>query len=349
MRVTLRWFGPEDPVSLAAIRQIPAVTGIVSAVYGVDPGAVWPVEALRALKAQVEAAGLSLAVVESLPVHEDVKLGRRTRDRWIDGYIESLHHIAQAGISVVCYNFMPVLDWMRTAVDYPLPDGSWALAFDGQAIERLDAGSGPPVLPGWDPSYAPKDLGALWQAARELGPEDLWAHLTYFLQAVGPEAERLGVRLALHPDDPPWPLLGLPRIITDEAALDRVLGIYDRPANGLCVCVGSLGASAGNDVVAILSRFAREGRVHFAHLRNIRRRGPRSFYETGHAEGDLDLPAAVAALHDAGYDGPVRPDHGRRIWGEMGAPGYGLYDRALGAMYLHGLWAGVSQRRRPSG
>jgi mannonate dehydratase len=174
--------------------------------------------------------------------------------------------------------------------------------------------------------------------------EQLWEHLAYFLERVVPAAAAAGVRLALHPDDPPWPILGLPRIITDAAALDRLLALVDRPANGITFCTGSLAANPENDLPAMARRFAAAGRIHFAHCRNVRVIGPHRFHETPHpsACGDVDMAAVLAALRDAGFAGPLRPDHGRMIWGETGRPGYGLYDRALGATYLYGLWEGLT-------
>jgi mannonate dehydratase len=292
---------------------------------------------------RVEAAGLPVSVIESLPVHEDIKLGRPSRDELLDHYRASLRNLGAEGIRIVCYNFMPLFDWLRTRVDAPLPDGSTSLAYDQREVDAMDPGG--LALPGWDPSYAPEAAGDLLAAFRELSAEDLWAHLAYFLAAVAPAAEEAGIRLAIHPDDPPWPVFGVPRIVSSEAALARLLDIYPRPANGLCLCVGSLGASPANDIPRIVRRFVAAGRVHFLHLRNIAHTGPQAFQETGHLHGALDLADLVAALAAAGYDGPVRPDHGRAIWGERGRPGYGLYDRALGAMYLQGAWDGAVRAR----
>jgi len=344
--VTMRWFGPQDPVSLEHIRQIPAVRGIVSALHERPAGDVWPLEEVAARRDAIARRGLIWAVAESLPVHEDIKLGRPSRDGYIDRYIQSLRHLAAAGVQIVCYNFMPAFDWIRTDRAYPLPDGSSALAYDEARLGSVEEARRRGMLPGWAASSSPAnevscDLPTLVRQFQELTADDLWHHLTYFLKAVLPEAEQLGIRLALHPDDPPWPVFGMPRIVGDDAALQRLLDIDPSSANGLCLCVGSLGARPDNDVVGLVDRFVGARRVHFVHLRNIRRTGWRQFHETGHRDGSLPMARIVAALHAHSYNGPVRPDHGRQIWGEDRQPGYGLFDRALGAMYLAGLWEGV--------
>ena len=343
--ITFRWFGARDRVSLAQIRQIPAVRGIVSAMFDVPVGEVWPRPRLLALRDEVERHGLALGVIESIPVHEDIKLGRPTRDRFIDNYCESIRNMGRDGaaVPVLCYNFMPVFDWLRTDLARTLEDGSTALAYDDSALSAIDLSRGTADLPGWATAYDADELQALLAAYRSVGANQLWDNLAYFLERVVPVAAASGVRMALHPDDPPWSVFGLPRIVTDGLALERVVGLVDDPANGITFCTGSLGASADNDLPAIARRLAFQGRIHFAHCRNIRRTGPRSFEESAHPSerGDVDMRAVLGALRDAGFDGPIRSDHGRMIWGEQGQPGYGLYDRALGAMYLHGLWEGL--------
>jgi mannonate dehydratase len=344
MLLSFRWFGPEDPVSLRHIRQIPGVTGIVSALYDVPIGASWPRDSVDRLAESVQNEGLSLAVVESIPVHEDIKLGRPTRDRLIDNYAESIRALGAAGVRVLCYNFMPVFDWMRTDLAMRLPDGSLALAYDHDALTRIDLSKGTGDLPGWAQSYSRDELTALVDAYRGVTDEQMWEHLAYFLERVVPVAEEAGVVMALHPDDPPWPIFGLPRIITDSGALDRVLSLVDRPANGLTFCTGSLGSRADNDLVAMARHFAARGRIHFAHCRNVRRTKDRSFHEVPHPSsfGDVDMRGVLGALRSEGFAGPMRSDHGRMIWGERGRAGYGLHDRALGATYLLGLWEGLS-------
>jgi mannonate dehydratase len=345
MELTFRWYGEGDAVPLAHIRQIPGVTGVVSALYDVPPGVEWPRDRLARLGERIEGAGLRFAVVESIPVHEDVKLGRPERDRHIDAWCRSVEHLGALGIPVLCYNFMPVFDWTRTDLALPLPDGSTALAYDDDALARIDLSHGTGALPGWAAAYDADELRALIAAYAGVDAERMWEHLAYFLARVAPVAESAGVKLALHPDDPPWPVFGLPRIVTSGAALERVLSLVDCPANGICLCTGSLGAEPANDLPAIARTLAARGRVHFVHARNVRRTGPRSFHESPHpgALGSVDLYAVLQALADAGFRGPLRPDHGRMIWGETGRPGYGLYDRALGATYLYGLWEAISR------
>jgi mannonate dehydratase len=345
MQLTFRWFGPTDPIPLAYIRQIPGVTGIVSALYDIPVGDAWPRAQLAELKADVESVGLDLAVIESIPVHENIKLGNPTRERLVANYCASIRAMGEVGIPVLCYNFMPVFDWMRTDLAHRLDDGSAALAYDDRALAAMDISHGTGDLPGWAAAYSANQLRELLLAYRDVGPDDLWANLAWFLERIVPVAEASGVRLAIHPDDPPWPIFGLPRIITDGAALERVVSLVDRPANGVTLCTGSLGASPGNDVPAITRRLGELGRVHFAHCRNVRVTGDRRFHETPHPSslGDIDMFAVLRALRDTGFDGPMRPDHGRMIWNEAGRPGYGLHDRALGAAYLHGLWEGLTR------
>jgi mannonate dehydratase len=341
MRMTFRWFGPGDPVPLSHIRQVPGVEGIVSALHDLPPGAPWTRDGMERHAEQITAAGLRWDVVESIPVHEDVKLGRGERDRWIDAWCRSVEEVGAMGIPVVCYNFMPIFDWTRTELALPLPDGSTALAYDDAALRRIDLSRGTGDLPGWAAAYDADALGALLAAYRDVDPERLWENLAYFLERVVPVAESAGVRLAIHPDDPPWPIFGLPRIITDGAALERLIGLADSPANGVTFCTGSLGANPENDLPAMARRLA--GRIHFAHCRNVLVTGERRFHEAPHPSrlGSVDMRAVLRALRDTGFDGPMRPDHGRMIWGEQGRPGYGLYDRALGAVYLQGLWEGL--------
>ena len=338
--MTFRWFGPTDPIPLTHIRQIPGVQGVVSALYDVPVGDIWPRERLERLAAEIDAAGLKLAVVESIPVHEDIKLGRVSRDQLIENYYESVRAMGELGISVLCYNFMPVFDWMRTDLAMKLSDGSTALAYDDAALAKIDLGRGTGDLPGWAATYDSSELRGLLEAYRKVHTERLWDHLAYFLERVVPVAEAAGVRMAIHPDDPPWPIFGLPRIICRGADLERLLKLVDRPANGVTFCTGSLGALPENDLPAMLRQLG--PRIHFAHCRNVRVTGHRKFNETPHPSGDVNLRAVLQALRDTGFVGPMRPDHGRMIWGERGRPGYGLYDRALGATYLQGLWEGLA-------
>lgn len=343
MLMTFRWYGDDDPVTLGCIRQIPAVKGIVSAIYDIPTGDSWPLARLLELKAKVEAAGLKLSVIESIPVHEDIKLGKPTAAKLIDNYCESVRNMGKAGIPTLCYNFMPVFDWTRSNMALQLEDGSNALGYDDGDVLKMDLSGGTKGLPGWSTGYTAEELKYLLDSYKELTDEDMWRNLGDFLKKVVPAAEEAGVRMGIHPDDPPWSIFALPRIIKDEASLDRMLKIYDSQANGLTLCTGSLGASGGNDMTAFMAKYAKMDRISFAHVRNIKLTGSGRFHETAHntASGSLDIYGIMKALRDANFTGPLRPDHGRMIWGETGKPGYGLYDRALGAMYLAGLWEGL--------
>ncbi|MCU0625172.1 MAG: mannonate dehydratase [Gemmatimonadaceae bacterium] len=343
MRLGFRWFGEGDPVRLAHIRQIPGMRAIVSSLHDLPPGAAWPRDRVARLRDTVERHGLSLGVIESIPVHEDIKLGRPARDALIDAWCASLEAVGSEGVPVVCYNFMPVFDWTRTELARVDDDGALALAYDDAALAAIDLARGTGDLPGWGAAYDARALGALLQAWRAVSAEQLWEHLAYFLERVVPVAARVGVKLAMHPDDPPWPIFGLPRIITDGDALVRLTRLVDDPHNGITFCTGSLGAAHADALPAMVRRVA--GRIHFAHCRNVKVTAPRVFHESAHptAYGSVDMYAVLRALHDTGFDGPMRPDHGRMIWDETGRPGYGLHDRALGATYLYGLWEAVSR------
>jgi len=238
---------------------------------------------------------------------------------------------------------MPVFDWLRTDLAQPLADGSTALAYDDRALAAVDLSRGTGDVPGWATAYGPDELERLLAAYRDVDAERLWDNLAYFLERVVPAAADAGVRMAIHPDDPPWPIFGLPRIICRGPDLERLVSLVDSPANGVTFCTGSLGADPDNDLPAMVRRIG--PRIHFAHCRNVRVTGERRFHETAHpsACGGVDLYAVLRALSDVGFAGPMRPDHGRMIWGERGRPGYGLYDRALGAMYLQGLWEGLTR------
>lgn len=346
MEMTFRWFGGDDPVTLEHIRQVPGVEGIVSALHDVPPGEAWPRDALERLAERIDAAGMRFSVVESIPVHEEIKLGLPGRDALIDRYRESVRAVGEMGIPVLCYNFMPVFDWTRTALEMPLPDGSTALAYDQAALAGFDLSRGTGDLPGWGAAYDPAELARLLAAYAKVDDERMWENLAWFLERVVPVAEEHGVRMAIHPDDPPWPVFGLPRIVTDGDALERVTKLVDSPANGVTFCTGSLGALPSNDLPAMARRLG--SRIHFAHCRNVRVTGERRFHESAHPSrfGSVDMREVLRALRDVGFAGPMRPDHGRRVWGETGRPGYGLYDRALGAAYLQGLWEGLSGETR---
>ena len=288
MKMVFRWYGPGDSIPLTYIRQIPGMTGVVTAVYDVPVGEVWQTERILALRDACRAAGLEMEVIESVPVHEDIKLGRPSRDRYIENYAATIENLGRAGVRCICYNFMPVFDWLRTNLHTPLADGSNALSYCHEELMGLDPHC--LHLPGWDESYTQSQLDTLLGAYAGMSHGELFDNLVYFLRGIMPACDRAGVNMAIHPDDPPWDMFGLPRIIT--------------------------GADA-----------------------------PRDFCESGHRteDGSLDMYAIVRALCENGFDGYVRPDHGRNIWGEDGKPGYGLYDRALGACYLSGLFEAVER------
>ncbi len=340
MKMSFRWYGYDDPVTLRNISQIPNMRSIVSAVYDVKPGQVWPEESLAKMTAECEKHGLVFDVVESIPVPEDIKLGSENRDELIEVYCENIRRCAKYGVKCVTYNFMPVFDWTRTQLDKEAPDGSTSLVMYWDQMRGLDPLVDDIDLPGWDASYTKDEIKALFRKYAEVGEDGLWANLEYFLKKVIPVAEECDVRMAIHPDDPPYPIFGLPRIITNEENLDRFLKIVDSPANSLCLCTGSLGCAKTNDVVKMVRKYSAMDRIAFMHIRNILIMDDGSFEESGHLSscGSIDMYEVVKALVETGFDGYVRPDHGRMIWGETGRPGYGLYDRALGATYINGLF-----------
>lgn len=340
MKLSFRWYGQDDPISLQYISQIPGMRSIVSAVYDVKPGEVWGRDSLERIKNSCEQNGLVFDVVESIPVHEDIKLGRGDVDRLISVYCENIRRCAEYGVKCVTYNFMPVFDWTRTQLDKKAADGSTSLVMYWEQMRGLDPLKDDIKLPGWDSSYTQEQVRELITAYGAIGEEGLWKNLERFLKAVIPVAEECGVRMAIHPDDPPYSIFGLPRIITDEKNLDRFLSIVDSPANSLCLCTGSLGCAESNDVVAMVEKYAKMDRIAFMHIRNVKILPDGSFEERAHLSscGSLDVYKIVKALCDNGYEGYVRPDHGRMIWGETGKPGYGLFDRALGAAYINGLF-----------
>lgn len=340
MKMALRWDPSLPEKMLRDIAQIPGVATVVSELK-LPVGEVWPLPAIQELRGRIEAAGLTLEVVESVKVHEDIKLGLPSREGYITAYQQTLRNLAQAGVKVVCYDFMPIFDWMRTDIAKPLADGSTTLAYCQKDLDRVDPLKNDFVLPDWEVSYTPDELERLFAQYRAVDPEAMWQNLGYFLQRVIPVAEECGIRMAMHPDDPCWPICGLPRIITGERGIDRLLALYDSPCNALTLCSGSLGCDPANDLPRLVGKYCAMDRVAFGHVRNIRQLGEEhSFEESAHysACGSLDMVRILQAYHQNGFAGYLRPDHGRMIWGESGSAGYGLYDRALGAMYLLGIW-----------
>ncbi len=341
MELSFRWYGEDDPVTLNNIRQIPDMKHIVSAIYDIPVGEVWTKERIAALKQSIEDAGLKFEVVESLPVSEEIKLGTEKRDELIENYKTSLINLAENGIKTVTYNFMPVFDWTRSQLDYELPDGSNTLIYNHNQIKDIDPLTTNLNLPGWDESYSRKEMNHLISAYRETSDEQLWDNLKYFLDAVLPTAIEHDVDLAIHPDDPPWAIFGIPRIIKNKESYERLLSINNDTHNGICFCTGSLGSLAENDLPSMIRTFG--DHIHFVHMRNVKRLDEYSFVETGHLSknGSIDMKAIAEALRDIDFKGTIRPDHGRMIWGETGKAGYGLFDRALGATYINGLIEGV--------
>ncbi|MBC3790701.1 mannonate dehydratase [Spirosoma utsteinense] len=393
---TWRWFGPNDPVSLADVRQAGA-TGIVTALHHIPNGDVWPLEEIQNRKKQIEAAGLTWSVVESIPVHEGIKTRTGSFQRYIDNYKESIVNLAQAGIDTVCYNFMPVLDWTRTDLDFPMPDGSTGLRFDAvefaafelyvlqrpgaeylyndeqkrRARSQLDAMSDTQVkrltrtiiagLPGSEESYTVEQFRDALAMYADVGDRELRQNLYAFLREIVPVAESAGVRLAIHPDDPPYPILGLPRVVSTEADARALLAAADSPANGICFCTGSYGVRPDNDLVGMVERLGPH--IHFIHLRSTERHSVEghpawvSFQEANHLEGDVPMVGVMRALlaeqrrrQAAGRSDarmPFRPDHGHRMLDDLTSgkrtnPGYTAIGRLRGLAELRGLMYGLS-------
>ena len=355
MRMTLRWYGPGfDSVTLEQIKQIPGVTGVITTLYDVPAGDEWTYDRVKDLKDIVEAAGLKIEGIESINIHDSIKIGTPDRDKYIDNYIKSLEAVGKNDIHMVCYNFMPVLDWTRTDLAKMRPDGSTVLAYDQKVVDTIDPqtffnqttdNSNGFVMPGWEPERL-AHVHKLFDAYKDVTSDKLFDNLVYFLNAIGPVCEKYNIKMAIHPDDPAWPVFNLPRIITGKEAILKMLKAVDKPYNGITVCMGSLGTNLNNDLPDIIRSC--KGRVHFAHIRNLHHFAPGVFEEAAHlsSDGSFDMYEAVKALHDIGFDGPARPDHGRTIWGEKCMPGYGLYDRALGAMYIQGLWEAIDKAEK---
>ena len=353
MQMTFRWFGSEkDTVTLEQIRQIPNVVGVVPALHNLPAGEAWELDDIMKMKSEIEKAGLTMECIESVNVHEDIKIGLPTRDKYIENYKTSIRNLAKAGVKVICYNFMPVFDWTRTDLAMNMDDGATCLSYDGVQIEGkspeqmfkdIDDNSNGYAMPGWETERMP-EIKELFEKYKGVTSDDLWNNLKYFLDAIMPVCEECDVKMAIHPDDPPWDIFGLPRIIKDRESLKKLLELVPSKYNGLTFCTGSLGASSKNDLPAMIREFG--DRIYFAHLRNVNV-VDNHFNETAHESntGSLDMYEIVKALQDVGFDGYIRPDHGRMIWGEVARPGYGLYDRALGVAYLNGLWEAVKNSK----
>ena len=388
MLQTMRWFGPDDPVSLEQIRQAGA-TGVVTALHEIPVGQAWPEAMVQSTRAGIVAAGLTWPVVESIPVHDVIKTGVPGNEKLIANYQESLRAVAAAGVGVVCYNFMPVVDWTRTDLHWRLPSGALALRFDVtdfavydiHILQRPGAAHGYSAatanaaaasfaakdeaqcqqlekniiagLPGTDITHDRASFIERLAAYRGLTATDLRENLIRFLEAIVPVAAQAGIRLAIHPDDPPWPLFGLPRVVSTAADIAAILEAVDEPANGVTMCVGSLSARADNDIAAMLEKFA--SRIHFLHLRSVTREADGSFFEDDHLAGDTGLldviKIMVAEQRRRLANGqrdllPMRPDHGHLLAGEPQSdtnPGYSLLGRLKGLAELRGVIRAVEK------
>ena len=352
MKMTLRWFGEgNDSVELWKIRQIPGVTGVITTLYNIPVGEAWTYEDIMEMKNKVEASGLKVEGIESVNIHDSIKIGLPDRDKYIENYITTLENLAKADIKLVCYNFMPVFDWTRSELAKKRDDGSTVLSYDQDKIDEInpdemfkhiDSNSQGFVMPGWEPERL-AHVKELFEAYKDVGEQNLFDNLVYFLKKIQPVCEKHGIMMAIHPDDPAWPVFNLPRIINNKENILKLLNAVDSKFNGLTLCTGSLGSNPDNDICDIIK--ATKGRVHFAHIRNLRHHSPGKFEEAAHLsrDGSMDMYKIMKTLYETGFDGPIRPDHGRMIWGEVAMPGYGLYDRALGATYLNGLLEAIEK------
>ena len=314
-------------------------------------GDVWEIDEIKALNDEVKTAGLEIFGIESVNVSDDIKIGTSLRDEHIESYIKSLENLGKLNINMVCYNFMPVFDWTRTDLARQRSDGSTVLAYNQEMVNKIDPKnlrdsvaemSKGHLMPGWEPERLDK-IEELFNMYKDVDEEKLFANLIYFLEAIGPVCEKYDIHMGIHPDDPAWPIFGLPRIITNKEQIVKLLKAIDKPYNGITICTGSLGTNPDNDLCDIIK--ACEGRVPFAHVRNLKHNFEGDFEEAAHlsSDGSFDIYAIMKALYDTGFNGIIRPDHGRMIWNEEAMPGYGLYDRALGATYLQGLWEAIEK------
>ena len=355
MEMTFRWYGSRfDTVTLKQIKQIRYVTGIITTLYDKQPGDLWTRQEIHALKKEVEDAGLHIAGIESVNVSDAIKTGSKDRDKDIDTYIECLRNLGEEGIHLVCYNFMPVFDWTRTELAREREDGSTVLAYTQEAVDKLvpekmfesiASDMNGTVMPGWEPERMAK-VKELFDLYKDIDNEKLFDNLVYFLKRIMPVCNEYDIKMAIHPDDPAWSVFGLPRIIINKENINRLMKAVDDPHNGVTFCSGSYGTNLNNDLPDMIRSL--KGRIHFAHVRHLKFHSPDNFEEAAHlsADGNFDMYEIVKALYDIGFEGPIRPDHGRMIWDEVAMPGYGLYDRALGAAYICGLWEAIEKSHR---
>ncbi|CDL86264.1 mannonate dehydratase [Xenorhabdus cabanillasii] len=393
MKQTWRWYGPEDPVSLADIRQAGA-TGIVTALHHIPNGEVWPIEEIKQRKALIEASQLEWTVVESVPIHEDIKTHTGEYDRWIENYQQTLRNLAACGIKTACYNFMPVLDWTRTDLEYELPDGSKALRFDQiefavfdiHILQRHGAEKEYPDdeiaqaqsrfismteeekqkltntiiagLPGTEEGYTLEQFRQHLRRYKGIDKAKLREHFAYFLQKIIPVAEEIGIKMAVHPDDPPREILGLPRIVSTIEDMRWIAETIDSNANGYTMCTGSYGVRADNDLVKMIKLFG--SRIYFLHLRSIvREENPSTFHEAAHLAGDVDMYEVIKAVAEEEHRRlatggnhliPMRPDHGHQILDDLKKkinPGYSAIGRLKGLAEIRGLELGIHRAFYP--
>lgn len=316
MQMTLRWYGSKfDTVTLKQIRQIPGVTGVISTLYDSAPGEIWSLEDILSLKKEIEDAGLQLAGIESVNIHDAIKTGAPERDMYIDNYITTLENLGKADIHMVCYNFMPVFDWTRTELARVRPDGSTVLAYTQEAVDKLNpedmfasisADTNGSIMPGWEPERMEKikDLFAMYE---NIDDEKLFANLKYFLERIMPTCDKYDINMAIHPDDPAWSVFGLPRIIINKENILRMMKMVDNPHNGVTFCSGSYGTNLNNDLPDMIRSL--KGRIHFAHVRNLKFNSPTDFEESAHlsSDGTFDMYEIMLALYDIGFGRPHPP------------------------------------------
>lgn len=354
MKWGFRWYGAKDSIPLSHFKQIPGTQGVVGTLLGKLPGDVWEIDEIKEFKASIEKEGLELLGIESVAVHDAIKAGTAERDHYIDNYIQTIRNLAACDIHLVCYSFKPIFGWAKTNLKYANPDGSFSLVFDQAVVENMQASemfqlinsqSNGFKLPGWEEERL-KKFNALQEMYENITEDDLFENLAYFLKKVIPVCEQVDVKMGIHPDDPPWEIFNLPRVTKNLEDYKRIINIVDSPYNGVTLCTGSLGANPETDLVQVIHELG--DRIHFVHMRNIEFLGDHKFRESAHLniDGSLNMYELMKALVDVGFDGVIRPDHGRAIWDEVAMPGYGLYDRALGFTYLQGLYEAIVKSRQ---
>ncbi|MGB7473436.1 mannonate dehydratase [Trichococcus sp.] len=354
MKWGFRWYGEKgDTIPLKHVRQIPGINGVVGTLLNKLPGDVWEISEIQELKESVEKGGLELLGIESVAIHDAIKAGTSERDQYIENYIQTIKNLSKCGVHMICYSFKPIFGWAKTDLFYENKDGSFSLVYDQAVVDNMEASdmfklihsqSKGFSLPGWEEERLNK-FSSLVEIYEGVTEEILFENLSYFLKKIIPVCEEMDVKMAIHPDDPPFAIFGLPRITKNLEDLKKILSIVDSPYNGLTLCTGSLGADPDNDMVEIIREVGH--RINFVHFRNVEFLGERKFRESAHlsTDGSLDMYAIMKALVDVGFDGVVRPDHGRTVFDEVAMPGYGLYDRAMGITYLQGLHEAITKAK----